>query len=540
MPSVLRQLAACLVASSLCTTASMLPATAKDFGPSEVAAKENGFEIFNAVHSALRQWGSSLNHNGLSLFLATVPKGVLLYHGTHTTELPPGPEWLAFETEHAENFARPWRRPGGLRPTPPEGRMFDQHMHGLHGRLVVDNEESIPLGPNETVHGNLHIYRVTKPLRLLYIDGMGAGKCSLGTLDTQDLLLRGIRDHSPMGEFERAADLCAIAKEWELQGVIRMEAGFEIIKCDFSDSMELVSANQRPDFSNPGNTGYPEVQLLEYIRAVSQRYYGIGASRVAVDYSSMVSAMFYPVNLTNPDSQRPDLPRLVSATDKQLEVIRSRVAEVVNERFDGTHTNTIDWQGVTDMIVARYSERLKYMAEEIDTLVMFQGEVNNLINLHIEYARNDDDTLKLAVGRCTKYHTASIAPESPEDRLILAGIESVTSNICSTLFHVRELIVVDPDADSGSLVAAREAIQDLVNRLKWVEWRNCPKCGYDEVCFVAMWPMGDEESHYHPACRNSSAIATGLGFGSYWGPNDWPPPRKPDDNNTNGDGHRDL
>ncbi|KAJ4290997.1 hypothetical protein N0V90_010193 [Kalmusia sp. IMI 367209] len=30
----------------------------------------------------MRQWGSSLNHNGMSFFMATVPTGTQLYHGT--------------------------------------------------------------------------------------------------------------------------------------------------------------------------------------------------------------------------------------------------------------------------------------------------------------------------------------------------------------------------------------------------------------------------------------------------------------------------
>ncbi|KAK3368837.1 hypothetical protein B0T24DRAFT_341437 [Lasiosphaeria ovina] len=535
MPSLLRHLATCLAASSLLVLASALLATSNDFGPSEAAAKQHGFEIFNAVNSALRQWGSSLNHNGLSLFLATVPEGVLVYHGTLTPEPPLGPEWLAFEAEHAENFARPWPRTPGR---PPPFGVFYQSMHGTHARLGDNDEKDGRLGSDEESHGYLLIFRVTKPLRLLYVDGMGAGKTDMGTLDTQDLLLRGLREQSPIGELERATDLCDIATEWRLQGVVRMEAGFEIIKCNFSDSSELVSANQRPDFSDSGNAGYPEAQLLEYMRAVSQRYYSIGASRVAVDYSSMVSALFYPVNLTNPDSRRQDLLRLTSVTDSQLYAIKSRVAEVVDKRGDATHTAIIDWQGVTDMIVARYSDRLKYMAGKIDTLSTFQGQVNNLLNLHIEYAIDDGSDLKLALDRCTKYHTASIVPETPEDHLILAGIEAVTSSICSTLFRVRELIVADTDADQASIVAAEEAVQDLVGHLKWVKWKDCSTCAYDEVCFVAMWPFGDTASHERPTCRNSSSIATGFRFGSYWDPRIRPPP--PGDDRADNDGRRDL
>src|SRR3954451_7330658 len=73
--------------------------------------QHNTNHIFNAIHSSMRQWGSSLNHNGMSFFLATVPAGTRLYHGGSTRDPVIGPEWLAFEAEHALMFARPRRRP---------------------------------------------------------------------------------------------------------------------------------------------------------------------------------------------------------------------------------------------------------------------------------------------------------------------------------------------------------------------------------------------------------------------------------------------
>ncbi|KIW51104.1 hypothetical protein PV05_09855 [Exophiala xenobiotica] len=73
----------------------------------------NANHIFNAVHSSMRQWGSSLNHNGMSFFLAEVPAGTHLYHGTGQLEPVKGMEWLAFEPEHAIIFARRMKHPKG-------------------------------------------------------------------------------------------------------------------------------------------------------------------------------------------------------------------------------------------------------------------------------------------------------------------------------------------------------------------------------------------------------------------------------------------
>lgn len=65
--------------------------------------------IFNAVHNSMRQFGSALQHNGMSVFIATVPKGVNFYHGSTSPYPVNGTDWLAFEPEHALAFAHPRR-----------------------------------------------------------------------------------------------------------------------------------------------------------------------------------------------------------------------------------------------------------------------------------------------------------------------------------------------------------------------------------------------------------------------------------------------
>ena len=82
---------------------------------SEHSKVHNANHLFNAIHSSMRQWGSSLNHNGMSFFLATVPAGTQLYHGTSKSESIEGMQWLALEPEYALIFARPNR---GRRSTP--------------------------------------------------------------------------------------------------------------------------------------------------------------------------------------------------------------------------------------------------------------------------------------------------------------------------------------------------------------------------------------------------------------------------------------
>ncbi|KAK3319706.1 hypothetical protein B0T19DRAFT_432887 [Cercophora scortea] len=502
-------LAALLLSTSF---ASALPShdTTTDsgkLGPSKDAARQNGFQIFNAVHSAMRQWGSSLHHNGMSLFVATVPAGVTFYHGTHSPTPPAGPEWLAFDIEHAEGFARTWDRPPPALSEEDTAMMqFREHDMDAQIRLRTPDEPTMPKNESDDpvpFYGYLHIYQTTKPLRLLYIDGMSAGKTLMGTLDTQDLLLRGSRSEHPYNDFVRADQLCELVTSWGLQGVIRMECGFEIIKCDFTDSMDLVSANRRPNLSDPGFQGYREVSLLEFIRALSQRYNGIGGGRVAVDYSSMVSALFYPVNLTNPDPSRSELPRLVGVADEQLQAIRSRLAEVVPSRLDATHS-VVDWQGVADMIVARYADKLRHLAGNVSHSVM-QGGLNSILNIYIDYSQ-EDKNLVGAIDRCTKHYISAVTPHTQEDHLILAGIESVMTSICSALFNARKIVIENTDADDDAFATASAILQRLVDDLRWAKWKECGPCAYDEVCLVAMWPYGDKMSHYQPSCRNNVSL----------------------------------
>jgi len=61
----------------------------------------NSTRIFNAISNAMRQFGSTLQHNGMSFAVATMPEDTELYHGTFFQNRINGTEWLAFEPEHA-------------------------------------------------------------------------------------------------------------------------------------------------------------------------------------------------------------------------------------------------------------------------------------------------------------------------------------------------------------------------------------------------------------------------------------------------------
>lgn len=588
MAAQLWRLASLLVAVAAPTTtlatATSPPPDNNNLSTSDAAARLRGPEVFNAVHHAMRQWGSSLHHNGMSFYLATVPEGVLFHHGNRSPDSPAEPDWLAYEIEHAENFARspPHGPPGGGSGGPPpppssstrsggNGAVEPEPWWSSGYQAVIGaakpDEPGRSLGNEETAHGYLHTYKTTRPLQFLYVDGMSGGKTSMGTLDSQDYLLRGLNSSTvarqqqssdkppkpkggprvkgkggrkgggPMGERERATDLCALCKEWGLQGVIRMEAGFEIIKCDFSDGLEAVQVLQRPDKQDrggggggvPGPGGAPggrrrggwTLNNVEYARGLSERYQGIGASRTLIDYSSMVSAFFYPVDLANPDPKRPDLPRLSSVNATDLALIKKDLGAVIAERrggrspLSGSGSSSVDWQGVSDMIVGRYADRIQFMAEKIDSVEKMAEMVDFLLTLYIDYSEAEPDK-PAAVRRCRDFYLSTAHPVTEADRLIKAGFEVVTNQICTSLFEVRDQLTEKSSAalPVWALPAAKVVLHDLMKFLQWTRFKRCPPCAVSEVCLIPMWPMGTVEEYNSPRCTDGSDTEDGV---PYWG-----------------------
>ncbi|CAK7213209.1 hypothetical protein SBRCBS47491_001724 [Sporothrix bragantina] len=569
---------------------------------SEAAIRRNAFSIFNAVHSAMRQWGSSLNHNGMSLMLATVPEGQLFYHGGPEAGRPPGIDgsgfdWLAFELEHAQMFAR---ARGGA-PPPHRGDPDDDdsgdtnawewditnahyerraHIWTLddeHDQKTFENDDNDeddggdddddngePKKPRRPVYhygprfgpparGYFHTYRANRPLNLLYIDGMAAGKTGYGCLDSQDLLLldwdRNDQKHHKGdgwgGEIDRAGGLCDLAKEWawddgeggRIDGFIRTEAGFEIIYCDFSadGGLDVVSIQPTPFANQTG--GLPDFVETEFLRGVAQRYHGFPTGRIHMDWSSMVSAFFYDVNLTNPDASRPELPRLSNTTRSERRGIRSRLQEVVAARacFAPNHGKAVvDWQGIVDLVVTRFSRRFGQLMRDKSVSIadLAKRMLPTLIYSYINY-EDPEEQRSVQLQRCTEHYLAgSLTLKSkwtPEDKSIYLAIETVTNTICKSLFDIHAVVyngMANDDEDNNSSEGTVEEedklkdtqvlqiVQELMGKLQWTTWRECDPCQHpDEMCLVAMFPWGDDEDHFHPRCK----VVNGLGSGNnYW------------------------
>ena len=521
--------------------------------PDIASAEANAAHIFNAIHSAGRQWGSSLNHNGFGFVPAVVPAGTLLYHGDWSSKTPESFEWLAFEIEHAEDFGRSIRFPlpppqsaadDGDKTTlfqrgdqlPLEGKVPTQD-----GRQRADNDE-----PQAYLRGFLQTYQANRDLRLLYVDGMSAGKSSFGTLDSQDYVLRGklLGNHSDSLyrlDHERADEICNLITQWDLDGYVRMEIGVEIVYCDFSAGLDVVSITRS---FVPGDMIKAVSNVwLAWSRAVANNYDGIVGNRLRIDFSSMVSGFYFPISINSTDPWRPDRIRLAAANSKHLKDIKEYVRGIALQ----PRSFAVDWQAAVDMIVTRFWERFAFMVDAQKCgLTRFIQELELAILLYIDAPpspkdielgpRGEKNKTQEAIESCYAHYVRPVSLRKDHwnftDELNYAAVSAVTKDICDTLFTTRAIFLnassSDPDrayrittdeADPGEMAKAYETgfkmVTQLYERLGWTIWKKARPCGVDEVNFVAMWPLGDVRDHESPGCRGLSDFdAMGA---SYWG-----------------------
>ncbi|MCJ1420334.1 hypothetical protein MMC32_006691 [Xylographa parallela] len=472
----------------------------------EFPIDKNANYIFNALHSSMRQWGSSLNHNGMSFFPAHMPVGTELYHGTGTPDPVEVMEWLAFEPEHALNFA--W-----IMPDEPAVNSPDNH-HSQSMKWLLDSDLARALmqqTPNtapdpfsKRVHDNLqhplrhtgpppkmetgwlHTYVMKRDLRLIYIDGQSAAKSSKGTLDSQDFVFDIDVKETPWLDRNRALQMCKIAKEeWNghIDGFVRMEHGFELILCDFKSNADMIRVERAmPNLYRD----QADITMAKFwfLKAITARYHGIGTKRILLDYSRMVSAFAYAIDLF---SHRTDLPRLKDISkDDRAQIFADLKKSIIHDDYEPLAQWT-DWQAVADMIVTRYSDTLHELAYSpfYKSKKHIEVEINLLLRPFIDH---DHRNTTLEIQRCASH----FMPTNYTSSTASAAVSTITDRICSTLCIA---------AEQQSLDEARRNLQDLVEYLAWTSWKECRGCRRDELCFTAIC-MYDSKF-----CLSSSGIS---------------------------------
>ncbi|KAK7023925.1 hypothetical protein R3P38DRAFT_2954937 [Favolaschia claudopus] len=345
--------------------------------------------IFNSLSGLLLQWHNTIHGAGHSIVPGIVQPFTLLYHARSDSELPPpSPEFVAFDVEMS--YAIMVSRRGG--------------------------------------HTHLATYRTTRPAKILYLDGMSAA-WGPGWLDSQHMFIYGMSNNSRKDtpiwdDFDRADKLCKWGQVHEVEGFVRMDAGFEIIWCDFaSPTLQLVSHLnitppgtpempwRRPDFPGrdllpldmelptssentisddpperprrhrPGGGEPPNQEPgrgpprrlprsdlaltgeLEWVRAASRRAFS-PQPHLTLFYSDMVT--YYHPRLTSLARDRIGRPMhshgLVNISAQDAQSVVEEVADVVARRAAGIGLGSgMDWGIVAGGIVEYWGDRISHM-----------------------------------------------------------------------------------------------------------------------------------------------------------------------------------
>lgn len=369
-----------------------------------------------------------------------------------------------------------------------------------------------PSHDEEPCAGYLHTYRTTREIRLLYVDGQSAAKSDKGTLDVQDLILRdseashqnpdnepGHGPGGPPGDSMRALELCRSAgHEWEdkIDGILRMEAGFEIILCSFEDNLDVISIKQQQKRKDNGPGSRDSGDQLSYYQAVAARFDGIGGNRVSVDYDSLVSVYAY-ANATYMDDT--GLPRVINGS-ASTKTIREDVRTMLTNPTPAIAAEAVDWQAHTDMIVGRYATRIASLAEgKVSSLSDFKAGIDRALRPFVDY--NNRSTAS-EVTRCVEQFLSPAAMASNTTAAI--AVKTTHRRLCQSL---SDAAAVDT-LDQGLLL-----VRSLSNWLGWSVWKKCIGCLVDEVCMIPIWPWGSKQDRENPRCTNMMEDS----HGDYWG-----------------------
>ncbi|KAJ7711391.1 hypothetical protein B0H16DRAFT_1900641 [Mycena metata] len=461
----------------------------------------SGHLIFDTVSSLLQHWSNTRYRNGHNIVLGSVPIGTLLYHGRGDNAIPTFPGWTSTNPEHSFTFCA-------------DSTSKDGSTAGCWQLTFV----------------------VTRPLRVLYFDGASGAKMENGPMDAQDLLLWGSVDPARrMDERERLNALCALGKDFGIDGYARMEMDFEVMLCDFSNGVELLSADYLAAWmAGPAR----EPLILGTIVSASWNTRHPGETRVHLDLTKLIS--FYDTSLApslipeREGKERWDH-RVLGISAPDLAVVKTRLQDVL---ASGTDMGSgVDWKTLFRVVVDRYADRLETLDHLLTTTTtdnlperapIIQTELRLMLTPYIlytarphwlsstpnsaSYVYGGNEAWALPVWRaCATRHTAHIHRDSgvqsrltSSERLLLGALDGTNREICRVLVRMWVAGVhagvdtllpreADPSAStpvlSPTLDQWRTHAHSLISWLDWSTWVKCrPMCPAEEMCYLPTWP----------------------------------------------------
>ncbi|KAG1750192.1 hypothetical protein EDB19DRAFT_96388 [Suillus lakei] len=474
-----------------------------DEGPPE---NTTGNLIFDTVHSFLQHWPNTRYRNGHNIVPGVIPNGTLLHHGTSGNTIPSKPDWTATDPEHSITFARGWD--GG----------------GWHLTMAV-----------------------TRPLKVLYFDGSSAAKVSEGTMDTQDIIAWGeVQPERYFDEGRRIKDLCVWGKEFGIDGFARMEMDFEVMLCDFTAGVEIVSFlhvrlsprdrnSYLPHLPSPPRLPSPPpfdsdfwVRTFEVMHSGSWHNRYPGDSRIVLDLTGLIS--LYDIGLApslipvRAGLERCDH-RVLGISSEDISQVKRKLAEVISRSHPVN--SGIDWKTLIHVIVDRYADRLELMQhllnftssdshELLQRAKLTQTQLRVMITPYlldstvipnagtsgVDASQWASPIFRLCATTHTSVMIQQIPSMTPSEHLLLKAVEETMREICrvttkmwaygaisglDTLFPIE--LNGEPDV-TQILNDWRHDIQKLMSWLDWSVWIKCrPACGPEEMCYLPTWPI---------------------------------------------------
>ncbi|KAG1887159.1 hypothetical protein F4604DRAFT_1877684 [Suillus subluteus] len=430
--------------------------------------------VFNTVHSLLQRWPNTRYRNGHNIVPGVIPTGTLLYHSTNGSHMiPSGPEWTAMDPEHSIFFSR--------------GNGSDWHL----------------------------TLAATRPLKVLYFDGNSAAKLSEGTMDTQDIIAWGEpRPDRFFDERNRIDDLCTWGKEFKIDGFARLDTSSEVMLCDFTAGVEVVS--------------FYRIRSFEFMHSGSWHNRYPGDSRIVLDLTGLIS-LYDTALAPSLVSVRTGLERcghrvLGISPDDISRVMRNLIKVVTRPHPIGSG---IDWKTLIHVIVDRYADRLELTQhllnvassdpqELLERAKLAQTQLSVMLTPYLLHSTVIPSAGTLGIYSsqwaspifrlCVRTHTSQITNliplMTPSERLLLKAIEDTTREICrvttkmwavGVMSGLDTLFPIEPNEELDATQIMndwRQDIQKLMSWLDWGVWIKCrPACGPEEMCYLSTWPI---------------------------------------------------
>ncbi|GEQ70278.1 hypothetical protein JCM33374_g3954 [Metschnikowia sp. JCM 33374] len=522
---------------------------------------ENATAVFNSVYGVAKEKDSNLNPVGINFFPAYLPPNTMMYHSREDPNIPESFEWIAMDYEFSYSFAhfnrgksrknsrppppekpknplQPGEPSGPEKPIKPPSRAWDISRKDPPNGEVLNLEEShlekrVPFGSGPSY---LFTFRNKLPLdKLIFLDGASAAKTSTGEMDQQMILSQQEDVEAYVRERTAADRICKWGKSFGLQGVVRLEVGFEIILCDFHRDVELVSNVTLYNVTKLAGFPYENPQPLTELESsrsdLIDRWQSMGSfewmqaggnvndgdDRILIDFSNMVT----PLNKTwiDPDPYQRRINKIPQSLKND---ILSDLETVLSKGVDPFYKT--DWRQITGHVIDKFSPML---IDFNNTLTIFEHARNVDLSSALRNASEslsvstynfirrytDENTVGESIQRSKAFqwavedyvhNTFTIRTES--DRLIYSSVYKVVTEVISTIFELYDVSMailpqfhISPsDAEynkhKDTLLEENKKLRDLLKTLGWSAFTRCSKtCAWNEVCAVPGWgpgPMG--------------------------------------------------